>query len=69
MSKLIPVLHRLEIECWILGVQMSSFGVGGNVGHPLPSLGPPHLDTPHLDTPYHLDTPALTWTPTLQLFS
>jgi len=24
MSKFAPGLHRLEIECWILGVQMSS---------------------------------------------
>jgi len=27
MSKLIPILPRLEIECWILDVQMSSYWV------------------------------------------
>ncbi len=26
MSKFDPVLPRLEIECWILGVEMSLFG-------------------------------------------
>ncbi len=31
MSKFASVLHRLEIECWILGVQMSSYWVSSIV--------------------------------------
>lgn len=27
MSKFAPVLFRLEIECWILGIEMSSYRV------------------------------------------
>ena len=27
MSKFAPILPRLEIECWILGVEMSSYRV------------------------------------------
>jgi len=27
MSKFAPILPRLEIECWILGVEMSSYWV------------------------------------------
>ena len=39
MSKFIPILHRLEIECWILDVQFIL--ATWNIQYPVPQGGIP----------------------------